>query len=242
MFTFAIPSYGRADNQKTLQYLSSLGYTRSEIVISTQTESDFEEYKARHSEVATVIYRGGSCVSDNRNTLLRHFPSGYHIVMLDDDITALEILLGGKSGKLLAVDSRAELDKLIESAFDYCAKSNARLWGIYPVRNPFFMKRTIDKRNLLIGTVLGIVNSFEFRREYTVKEDYEACCRDMAQGRNVCRFNFLTANAQHRAKNGGVNWDGDVSAIASARLIKEYPTLVAKHPTRKGEVKYIGKN
>lgn len=237
-FLFCIPSYGRADRQDTLKYLSALGYGKDRIIISTQTQGDYAKYQEVCKDRATVIYREGHCVGDNRNTLLCAVPIGARLVMLDDDVRSI---MQRRGGKLAPINSRAWLDKVITAAFDYAIANRARIWGVYPVENAFFMGVDIDTRSLLTGTVMGIVNSGEqFDTAFTVKEDYELCCREMTSGRNVIRFNFLAARASHKIKSGGVIWNDEVNQHCANALIKKYPRLVKAHPTRKGEVKFIG--
>ena len=87
-YRILIPSYKRSERQPTLELLSS-AYTKEDIVISTQCMEDYDKYYKLYSDRATVIYKEGNCVGDNRNTLL-DYACGKGIkrcVMLDDDIT-----------------------------------------------------------------------------------------------------------------------------------------------------------
>lgn len=64
---FCIPSYLRADRQKTLELLERIGVPKEQIVLAVQTESDKEAYtKAGIADrVGTFLYREGHCVADN---------------------------------------------------------------------------------------------------------------------------------------------------------------------------------
>lgn len=243
MFYFAIPSYKRLDNQLTLQYLKKLGYNKEQIVISTQTEEDYTKYTEKYGNEATIIFKQGNCVGDNRNTLLKHFNSGEHIVMLDDHTKALQYL--DKDNKLRDYETKEELDKFINNAFDYCRKNNAVMWGIYPVYNAYFMSKKIDKCNIIIATCMGIIvnERYLFDREYKTKEDFELCCRIINDGKNVARFNFVVANTTHRNLSGGCKevWDSGVNTISYNNLLKKYPILLAPNTRRVGEVRYIGR-
>lgn len=240
MFFWGIPSYKRGHEQQTLQYLKKLGYNPRQIIISTQTEDDYKEYQQKYGKDATIIYGNGNCVGDNRNNILNFIEKGCNIVMLDDDVKCLQKL---SNGKLINVETREELDKFINNAFDYCEKNNARLWGVYPVSNAYFMKNTIDKKNILIGCVLGLKNEFLFNSEFRTKEDYELCCREISKGYNCVRFNNVTVNAKHKTNAGGCkdDWKFEINKRCADMLIQKYPTLIKRNNKKPEEVRYVGK-
>lgn len=240
MFYFGIPSYKRSNEQLTLKYLHNLGYNKEQIFISTQTEEDFNLYKNKYNNLANIIFKAGNCVGDNRNNILRNLPKGSKIVMLDDDIKALQVL---KENKLQDINSKEELDKFINNAFDFCRVNNARIWGIYPVNNSYFMRKTIDKKNLLIGCVLGLINDIEFNRDFRTKEDYELCCREISNGYNCIRFNHISANAKHKTNSGGCkdDWKFDINKRCADMLLQKYPNLVKRNSKKLDEVRYVGK-
>ena len=240
MIYFGIPSYKRAEKQLTLNYLHNLGYTKEQIIISTQTEDDFKEYKSLYNDKAVIVFGLGNNVSDNRNNILKNIPNGERVVMLDDDIKSLQKLV---NGKLQYIDTKEELDKFIENAFDYCKKNNARIWGVYPVCNAYFMKNTIDKKNILIGCVLGLKNEFLFDNQFRTKEDYELCCREMKQGYNCVRFNNVTANALHKTNAGGCKdvWKFEINKKCADMLIEKYPMFIKRNSKKLDEVRFIGK-
>lgn len=239
MFYFGIPSYKRYGRQTTLEYLKSLGYKKDQIIISTQTQEDYELYK-NYEKDATIIFKEGNCVGDNRNNILEYLKENDNVVMLDDDIKSLQKL---KNDKLINITTKQELDKFINDAFDYCNKNNARMWGIYPVNNAYFMKLAIDKKNILIGCVLGLKNIFRFDREFRTKEDYELCCREISNGYNCIRFNHITANAKHKTNSGGCkdDWKFEINKNCADMLIKKYPQLIKRNSKKLDEVRFVGK-
>lgn len=239
MFYFGIPSYKRADNQETLNYLNKLGYKKENIILSVQTQQDYEAYQ-KYGDKCTIIYKEGNCVGDNRNNILEYLPKNEKVVMLDDDIFSIQQL---KDNKLENINSKIELDKFIENAFEFCLKNNARIWGVYPVDNAYFMKKTIDKQNIVIGCVVGLVNIFKFNREYRTKEDYELCCREISQGYNCIRFNNITAKAKHKTNSGGCkeDWKFEINKKCADMLIKTYPHLIKRNSKKLDEVRFVGK-
>ena len=241
MFYFGIPSYKRSQQQLTLSYLLKMGYCKNDIILSTQTkDDDYIKYKNLYDDKAIIISNDGNCVSDGRNELLKFVPKGCKLVMLDDDITALQIL---ENNKLRDIYTKEELDSFIEKAFSFAETNNARMWGVYPVSNAFFMKKTIDKKNILIGCVMGIINNdLYFDRDFTTKEDFELCCREISRGFNCVRFNFITANAKHRTNSGGCKdmWKFDINKKNADMLIARYPKLIKRNSKKLDEVRYVG--
>lgn len=221
---FGIPSYKRSEEQLTLDYLEQMGCSKEQIYISTQTLEDYEKYQQRYGNRANIIYREGTCVGDNRNTLLEHFEKGQKIVMLDDDIK----YIGSLRGKEIKPFTKEELFNFINDAFNYCEKNHSLLWGGYPVENYYFMKQTIDKKNLLIGTILGIINSdYRFSKEFKVKEDFDLCLQTIKDGYNCIRFNFIHAPAKHKSEGGCKDvWGTDDEC--TKKILAKYPNLLRK--------------
>lgn len=232
---FGIPSYHRADAQPTAQLLSSFGIPREDIIISTQCLDDFDDYQMKWSDIATVIFRGGSCVSDNRNTILHFLPAGTELVLLDDDISEFRIL--NRDCRLRPMDKAGFL-LLCQRGFSLCKKYKAGAWGLYPVENAFFMNAKAVPDQLLIGTTMGVVvqDGFRFDNTIRVKEDYEYCCHLMSCGQHTIRFNFAVAHAKHRTNKGGCHDDWCGNDDATKKLLLMYPDIVKENPRRPGEL------
>lgn len=237
---FLIPSYKRVNKQLTLDYLLGLGYLPEDIYISTQTEDDYKAYLPIYKDKCTLCYEKGNNVSDNRNTLLKQIKAGERVVMMDDDIKSIDKLVG-KS--LEPITTKNELDRFIKSAFEYTEMHNGVIWGVYPINNPFFMSNKIDDTKLLIGTVLGIIYDGEiFDKEFSVKEDYELCCRMFKKGKKVIRFNQYSANALHKSKGGcEENWKDEKNYIYAEKLVSKYPRIVRLNSKKKGEIQCLMK-
>lgn len=181
-FVFGIPSYKRAEKQTTLSFLNRLGYSRDEIFISTQTEEDYRLYSEKYSDKATILYRNGNCVADNRNTILDELKEKPRILFLDDDVTGIGVLAkeGKRSegGRYVRVLSKEQLNQLINSCFNLVQRMDSPIWGVSFFDNPLFGKKAIREKQIFIGTMFGMFNNgLRFNREYKVKEDFELCCR-----------------------------------------------------------------
>lgn len=125
----------------------------------------------------------------------------------------------------------------------YCSYADAsRMWAWYPVPNAFFMSNTIDRRNLFVGTIIGIENNkrLRFDETFSIKEDYEISLRLIQMGYNAIRFNAFTVEANHRSKGGCEEARAAGRNIKNcADLLERYPTLI-KPSNRKGEVRFTG--
>jgi len=243
-YRFGIPSYKRKDCLHTLRTLVELGYGKSEIIISTQTEADYMDYKKAFGAQATIIYNSAANDSQNRNTCIDYFDEGEEFLLLDDDIKAFCRLEEIGEKKLLSrFQTRTQLDKTFEQMFSYCQKHNSPMWAWYPIPNAFFMSNSIDQKNIFVGTILGVKNSRSrrFDETFDLKGDYEISLRLMLMGYNAVRFNGFTVEANHRSKGGCEDArNAGHNAKRCAALLERYPTLI-KPGRKKGEIRYIGK-
>lgn len=235
-YKILIPSYHRHERQDTLDLLSSDVFRRDDIIISTQDASDYTVYSERYGERATVIYKKGNSVGDNRNTLLEWCQENRvkRAVMLDDDIRAFRTYDGAK------ITQPLQIKKMLSQCFSLAEKHGATIFGAYMVDNTFFMKNTVSVNKLLIGTVLGFNDtSLRFDPQFRIKEDFELCLRLISKGRRVLRFNSFSAIARHKTKGGCENdWKlGYLDEVANI-LVMTYPNLV-KLSHRRGEIKMI---
>lgn len=220
-YKILIPSYHRAERQRTLDLLHGSVFTRDDIVIATQTESDHEAYTRLHGERAQIIYRPGDSVGDNRNTLLEWAQNNGVIraVMLDDDIAQFKFY------NFYRTKDCKEISTLFDRCFDIAARLNADLWGTYPMDNPQSMRPKLSV-SLLTGTCIGILNNeLRFNPTFRIKEDYELTLRLMSQGRRVIRFNHFAPSAAHKTR-GGCYEDWTRQGEYAELLLAAYPELV----------------
>lgn len=234
---FAIPTYQRADKQLSLKMLKDFGYTKDEIIMSTQTEEDYKAYKEKYDNDCTIIYKEGHSVTENRNTLIDYFDKGQWVIMLDDDIQGF-FKLSGKG--LKKIETREEIEKMFNDFFEYTEKNNGRMWGVYPCKNAFFMKQSINKKDI-INSCLGLIIDQRFDEELKTKEDIELCCRYIKSGYNIIRFNFITYDVKHKQKGGCCEvWKSEINDVVAKKLVAKYPKLLKLNSRRKGEVLYCG--
>lgn len=249
---FLIPSYHRADGQKTLDYLSKLGYGRTEIVISTQTQEDYRLYSEKFSSKATILYRKATNCPGNRNTLLGTLRIGERAVMIDDDVMRLDKLLciADKKhpyGSFRALNKRASLDAEIAAGFAECDRVGAKTFGAYPVHNERAMygnlcrgaKYSYDR--LFIGCFMAIEFTGQFFDEqYDTKEDYAYILTQLRQGLPIVRANSISPYASHFTKGGCHEaWNSEKNLAAAIRLVDQFPEYVQHNRKKPGEIKRI---
>lgn len=246
-FYWGIPSYNRVDRQPMLQNLSQMGYQRDEIILSVQTLADYDAYRERYEKQATIIYREGNNVSDNKNNILDYIVEhcgAARVVMCSDKVRAVNLM--GRDKKLRSINTREEMDTLVKKAFFIARQAGAQLWGVAPVANAFFMANTISINLFMLGCFMGIPDpqATRFDQEQPLKEDWEVMLRAISQGKHTIRYNDICLTSTLKTQGGAHsfwNSDGDIiNHQCTQRLLRLYPTLVKPHATRANELRYVG--
>lgn len=241
---FGIASYKRPESQRTLSYLERLGVDKSKIIVSVQTRDDKAAYEDAGiaERVGSLVYREGRNVSDNRNALLDSVPDGSRIVLMDDDIKAVCRL---SCGVLHPVESPDELEALITRGYALAAKHHTVGFGLYPVKNAYFMSPGYASRSICIGTMLGLttISGMRFDPAFSTKEDYEYCCKAINRYGAFIRLNDAVCDAQHYSKGGCEDFWNDTSTVrdTARRLVGRYPGILELNSKKPGEVRMIRK-
>ena len=122
-------------------------------------DAEKAKYEAENPGVEILVSNKQGCMP-NRNFLLNHFPAGFRILMVDDDVEGLFEMRGpGREG--LVKMTGDEVDALILKGFDLCEKNKTKFWGVYPTYNHYFMSRTIVPHGVIVGMFMGIIVSDE---------------------------------------------------------------------------------
>lgn len=240
-FVAAIPSYKRANEQLTFQYLKGLGFQREEIYIFVQTESDFQAYSKKYGEDATIILKPAQSVSQARNNILSYFDGSKNVLMLDDDVKRLAVL---KDRGLSVLTDGDTFRNLFSNCFE-SVRGKGQIFGVYPVYNAFFMENSISTK-VTVNTVLGFVEGYTLRMngETKAKEDIELCGNIIAGGGNVYRFNHICVDAKHRTNDGGCKdaWASDENRKAVENLCFMFPDIFAPKKGNPSEVRLVCKD
>lgn len=234
-FVYAIPSYNRADKQVTLDYLSGMGVPKEKIWIFVQTEEDYENYQ-KHKDRAKIKMVPATRGVAARNNILNGL-KGNNILMMDDDVKAI-LSLNGK--ELTPFRERIDIAFAFNRCFEQTRGLRAKVFGIYPVANAFFMSNDISTR-VAINTIFGFASDFtvRFDERFETKEDAEICGRILKHGSRVVRFNNLAVNADHRKDKNGYfdQWHHDENVRSVKQLCARFPDIFAPKKDQPWEVR-----
>ncbi len=228
-YVIAIPSYNRADSivDKTLSYLLKGGVSPSKISIFVANKSQEKMYKSAIPEgMYSEIVVGKLGIANQRKFISHYYPVDTYIVSMDDDVEELQMLRGDK---LVSVKN---VDAFFMRAYSLLKKEQRFIWGIYPVRNAFFMYNTVSTGlKFIIGVTFGYINRRLKRLEPSSKaegkEDFEQSILYYKEDGGVLRFNNITHKTKFNAP-GGLGTDRqEMNKMAAEYLQAKYPDIVS---------------
>ena len=235
-YVVAIPTYNRQDvlANKTLKTLIEGNVNKNRIYLFVANK---EQYKLYEETIPKNMYNqiviGKKGITNQRRFIARYFSEGQYVISMDDDVEEFEILKAEKLVKLKDVH-----DFFIE-AYKLLKKNNLFIWGIYPVRNAFFMynKVTTDLR-FIIGVTFGFITRHNKKLEPSTnaetKEDYEQTILYFKMDGGVLRFNNITAKTKFNAP-GGLGTDRyERNKNAAEYLEKTYPDIITVFKRKNG--------
>lgn len=235
-YVVAIPTYNRQNvlANKSLKTLIDGGVNKNKIYLFVANK---EQYKLYEDTIPKNMYHkivvGKIGIANQRKFISKYFSEGQYVVSIDDDVEELEILKGEKLVKLKDVDG------FFKDAYKLLKKENLFIWGIYPVRNPFFMYKNIttDLR-FIIGVLFGYINRHNKKLEPSIKaetkEDYEQTILYYKMDGGVLRFNNITSKTKFNAP-GGLGTDRyERNKNAAIYLSEKYPDIVTRFERKDG--------
>ena len=237
----AIPSHNRT-NITTLELLSE--FPREDIYIFVNDEEQRNKYKEVH-KFLNVIQSNTKGIQQARNYILDFFGNDTEVLMLDDDIEKFLTLEGGvknfKIQKKLNEMTNTQVKEFVEKGFEVARKNNVKLWGIYPVENPFYMSAKLDNKGFIIGSFSGIiVDDIRMDNNLQLKEDYDYTLQHIIKNKKVMRYNNYTMKIKHYSNAGGVvdlrNEKQDMEQRCCDYLLKKYPFFLKANPKRENEL------
>jgi len=243
MYVVAIPSYNRHDVivNKTLKTLHEGHINKNQIYIFVANKQQYKLYEEHvPPELYNKIIIGKLGITNQRRFISTYFPEGQYIVSIDDDVEQVEHMYG--SDRLVKVKN---LHDFFMSAYELLKKENLYIWGIYPVRNPFFMKKKITTElKFIIGVMFGYINRHNKQIYPSIqsesKEDYEQSILYYKMDGGVLRFNYITTKTKFNAE-GGLGKDRyEKNNNAANYLQKTYPSIITIFHRKNGmpEVKF----
>lgn len=202
-YVVAIPSYKRAGicKEQTLKLLAELKVDKSKIFVFVANEEEAQAYAEVIGDYQIIV--GVKGISAQRRFYLNYFPVDTKVISLDDDIAEL---LQKDNDKL--VPYIGTMDELAEKMYGLCEAEGAKLWGINPVMNAFFMKDyiTVGLRFIcanFMGTYAGNWAHCDPERRMTSSgEDHHSTIRSFIKYGAVVRAEYLCPKTKYWAKGG----------------------------------------
>jgi len=233
-YKIAIPSYNRLDIllTKTLPLLIKGGIKREDIYIFVVLE-EYPKYKDALPNINVIIGLPG-CVNQ-RNFIRDFFNEGDYIISMDDDIEKISYV---SHGEFYNIDN---LDDFFNFNHDFMIDIGAKLWGVYPVYNSYFISNQKEHistgLNFIIGHLYGFINRKNnyFNLECSVFHDYENSILHYLKDGKVVRLNNVCCKTKMYAKGGIGGKDERYNDMSNDMLflISKYPDIV--RPKKKGD-------
>lgn len=198
----AIPSYKRARVlcDRTLALLRKHAIAPEKIHIFVANDEEERDYRETLPPEPYNLHVAEAGIAAARNYITAFFPEGTQIFCLDDDV---KDMLELSEGRLQPVK---DLAGLIEEGFQTAKSHNVRLWGVYPVDNPYFMRQEATTNlTYLPGCSFGIINPGPILQcTLDDKEDFQrSLCMYLLDG-GVLRLNHITHKANAWTTPGGL--------------------------------------
>lgn len=252
-FLIAIPSYQRAHvlETHTLRFLSRAQVPASQIhlfIVDNPTEREAYQHFAT---LGHPIHYGPVGLHHMRNFIHQTFPVNTNILSMDDDLRTLvrmqedPTIPNLKSAKRYPLhdDMHLRFISWCNSAFQRLSDEHITLFGIYPVKNGYFMKSlpeiTTDLR-FCVGTCWGIRNPSDMIIHIEEKEDVERTLLCWKRDHKILRFNHITAVTRYYHTLGGMQahqQDRKENAKTSCQyLLKHFPEWCTLYTSKKSGV------
>lgn len=205
-YEIAIPSYKRTEtlNKATLATLVRLGADLDRVTVWTATDEQREIYQAELAQDVQVRTALPGLMAA-RQHYHRYYPEGTPILNMDDDLYALQ----QKNGDGLR-DPDMTLDEIVSVGFKIADGTGARIWGINPVSNGWFMRDevTIGLRyicGIFYGSYAGDPDMIGERitdPRHSSAEDFEMSLKSFVSNGALVRLEYLTAMTKYFADGG----------------------------------------
>ena len=147
-YVVAIPTYNRVQEvtNKTLATLKEGGVSKNKIYLFVANKQQYDLYEKNvPKNLYNNIIIGKKGITNQRIFISQYFKEGQYVISMDDDVEELEFLKGEKLVRL------KDINNFFINAYKLMKKEQLFIWGIYPVRNPFFMynELTFDLRFII---------------------------------------------------------------------------------------------
>ena len=238
MTEYAIPSRGRASSirEQTLTTLERLDVPMSKVRVFVAPD-EFDEYREAVGEA--WVYEGRLGMAANRHAILDSYEAGTELVQIDDDIAGIVMRV---NEKVLKPVTAFQWEQIVTGAFRTCRRTGARLWGVYPVANPMFMRdRVRADLTYICGNLYGCIapgpGPSPLRPTLEDKEDYERTLACYAEDRAVIRVEWVSSKTRFYDAPGGMQTDGQRTEErireSAEELARRYPQWAKLNLTKR---------
>jgi len=263
MVIYVIPSLSRIKTlaDKSLQLLIQTYKILPESIYIFVVKNEFDDYNTFLKPLypSLNILVGPIGLNSMRNYIRYHFPEHIRMVCLDDDISDLcgmieDISVVDKNtAKRYPLHSLSPTDfhVFIKDAFDTLEKDSLKFFGIYAIRNGYFMKGLPYKSTNLrfcVGAFWGCINEHANDLDIFLeeKEDVERTIRYYRRDGGVLKYNHICPITKYYTEKGGMQ-SREIDRIESSKkaceylisTFPEYCKLNGKKKTGISEVKLI---
>ena len=201
------------------------------LVHNEQQKANYENGIPKDLYNDIMVSNNDQGVYGQMNYITDHFDEGTKIVKLDDDISWIYEIADNynlvKSSNLL---------NIIDDGFRLCDQYGAKLFGLYPSSNPYFVcKQKLVSTDLrfAVGSFMGLIidKSNILDLNIKIKGDYQYAIQAYINHGAVIRLNRV-CHKYHINKNVG---DRTTVMVNDARiLVEKYPQFV-KHNLRRNK-------
>lgn len=204
-YQIAIPSYKRSEllKQKTIALLERYKVDKSKITVFVANEQEAAIYREALPDYQIVVAVKG--LVSARVFYNNYYAKDTRILNLDDDMA--ELKQRNAADKL--ENYVGDFDDIVKLGFSICEQEGARLWGINPVSNGFFMSDcvTVGLRYIcgnFHGSYAGdvvLVGEDRVHKESS-GEDFETTLRSFVRYGSVVRIEYLCPTTKYFASGG----------------------------------------
>ena len=252
---FAIPSYNRSLSilQKTLALLFRfhVATNRMTIFVISEELTKYQDVLKNYPDISIVI--GPLGLNCMRNFIRNYYPNGTYLIQMDDDIEDLYEMIEDITIPNLKLSKRYPLVSLttdrfyeeITRAFQQLIEKGYHFFGIYPVKNGYFMKDlpeyTYDLR-FCVGVCWGCINQHKesLMLELEEKEDFERTLRYYHQDGGILRLNRIVPKTKYYKSTGGMQSRPfnriETSKISCLFLIEHFPNNCRLYTSKKSGI------
>ena len=221
--------------KKTLSLLDRYNIDPEIVTIFVADFGEYEDYivdleKTKFNNVEI----GVAGIGPQRNYIEQFYPEGTNLVMLDDDINAIETIVGD-----YRYNDLGDLHQFIQFMFEQSSENGAEVWGIFAARNSFFMSyKDTNKLCYIIGSFFGIVcrHDEELQRMTNHGEDYEYSIRRFIRDGAVYRVNYVTVDSNYYKEPGGLQLirTPEYNSESILRIEAEFPEWCKAYQKKDG--------